>query len=245
MSKVHDAHFFRLTRSYDECNEVFIRLGAHPDVLRAIVFEHPKGARVTRTHIHAFVQYRISRDTIKNVIKKVVGVVNKQDWSFKDCNIEEVSNMITYMSKGEYEPKFVKGFEQQFIDKCKSEWTPPVDLSQKYNDIKKYDEKRINNKYTRMDIVEMIAKDLVEAKADGLKWGDIDDDDRRDFLSRVDDEELFDYTLKVLFACKIIPGAYKYMDYAVAVRMFYNSPRNPNYVYQNMLHKFKSGLYKL
>jgi len=249
MSKIQDAHYFRLTRPYTECSEIFESISNDPATGRIIVFEHTAPAYGARTHIHAYVERKCSRDTIRNKIKAVVGVVNRTDWTFTDMKDDNIEKIMTYMTKGELFPKYVKGFTEEDVLRSQQLWVvpeKPVTFRQTADDIKNVTEKKFDSRYTRKDVVKMIADDLIEDKRVQLGWlQEITEEDKRELIGMYSNKEIMDYTLKVLWACDIIPGAYKYLDYAIGVRMFYNSERRENSIYSNMIGKMDSGLYKL
>lgn len=93
---------------------------------RLIVYAHNDGCE--RPHIHFLIENTtISTDTIKNWIKKDLKttVFPKSDWSFKQTfgeNSPVDYGYITYMSKGKYEPIFVKGFTESEIKEYKDAW---------------------------------------------------------------------------------------------------------------------------
>lgn len=263
MTKVYDSHFFRLTRSYEESAPIFCAMAENPRVTRIIVYEHPADTDVARTHIHAYVQCTCSRDTIKNQIKKVVGSVAVSDWAFANKKYEkfndlitvenpvsDLSRMITYMSKGKYQPMMTKGIDDDEVKIATERWVDykakATTFHQTIDDVKNVTEKKFDSRYTRMDVVEMIAKDLIEAKADFFNWThELTDSDKRHLISLYTDKQILDTTLKTLWAVKIIPGAYKYLDYAIAIRMFYNDDKRPSAIYQNHLDKMSSGMHRI
>lgn len=92
---------------------------------RAVVYQHDADEEVARTHIHALAETSVSTDTLKNRLEKVIGYrLPKTDWAFtqkiKHNPVED--RFITYMSKGKYEPKYLKGFTQEDCDNYKSLW---------------------------------------------------------------------------------------------------------------------------
>ncbi len=259
MSKIANAHFFRITRPYSECNKIFETMASQASYGRIIVFEHTAPEFGARTHIHAYVERTCSRDSIRNAIKAVVGKLERSDWTFTDVKnddmividnpIDGVIKMITYMTKGCLFPKFMKGFDESDVLQAQQMWvvpTKPINHRQTMDDIKNVTEKRVDNRFTRKDIVKLIADDLIEDKRVQLGWlKELTEEDKRELIGMYTNKEVMDYTLKVLWACDIIPGAYKYLDYAIGVRMFYNSERRENTIYSNMIGKMDAGLYKL
>jgi len=117
----------RVSRTYDELqkappkDESFIKkLSDACDVF--VVYEHQADDSVNRTHIHAYVENpKVSTDTMKNWVKKTLGVVSfpKADWSFVGATDR---GFITYLSKGNLDPLFVKGISDDEIRTLKSTW---------------------------------------------------------------------------------------------------------------------------
>lgn len=107
----------RVSRSFQE---FFPAVQSIADVVeKSLIYEHVDASRV---HIHMLlVGCTVSTDTLKNYIKKELGVVNSRDWSFKTAK-EEYGNYVKYMSKGVYIPKFNKGFEESYVEEWKNKW---------------------------------------------------------------------------------------------------------------------------
>ena len=112
------SYALRITKTGKELEAFWERLAG--SCLRLIAYEHGDGAR---PHCHAIVEgATVSTDTMKNWIKRALSmtVFPRSDWEFKsfDGNLKA----ITYMTKGKYEPVFVKGFESDQINTLKGNW---------------------------------------------------------------------------------------------------------------------------
>lgn len=84
-----------------------------------VVYEHTEASR---PHIHMLlVGCSVSTDTLKNYIKKELGVISSRDWSFKTAK-SDYDNYIKYMSKGYIEPCYNKGFEETYLTDCRLKW---------------------------------------------------------------------------------------------------------------------------
>lgn len=163
----------RLTFGYNELEAFYKKT---TDVCsKVIVYEH---IDTKRLHCHALLQdCTVSTDTLKNWIKKALGVtkVIPDNWSFKtaDLNIK----YITYMSKGKFDAKLVKGFSPEEIQEYKAAWVPPTNdgtLKQfiKIQEKPEVARKRqadlvdemvgmLNDNSSTMDIIEVIRKVVI------------------------------------------------------------------------------------
>lgn len=106
----------RLTFPYDRLIKTFSKIQEVTN--RLAVYQHDDASRV---HVHALlVGCTVSTDTLKNwIMKEVNGKVERSNWGFKQAPNE---SFITYMTKGKYEPKLVKGYTPEEIDEFKSKW---------------------------------------------------------------------------------------------------------------------------
>lgn len=111
----------RVTKTAESLQMLWKRFTGH--CTRIIAYEHPAEGKTKRVHVHFYVEgLDVSTDTVKNWIKKTLTVIDfpKQDWSFKsaDGNLK----IITYMSKGRYEPIHNNGFDDELVYQYKSRW---------------------------------------------------------------------------------------------------------------------------
>jgi len=99
---------------------------------RVVVYEHPEDNNV-HCHLLLYGVYDTT-DNLKKIMWKL-GVdahgggqlsfkVNYKDKSKTVIPItdETVAKYITYMSKGQYEPKYFNYYSQEYLDECKSKW---------------------------------------------------------------------------------------------------------------------------
>lgn len=115
---------FRVSRSFDELPSFITKLSESSTHL--IVYEHD----ATRVHIHGLVKdLKVSTDTLKNWIKHDCDTTKfpKSDWSFitKDKQGNPVNDsFITYMSKGDLQPRYCKGFDSDVVEQYRLQWKP-------------------------------------------------------------------------------------------------------------------------
>lgn len=142
----------RVSRPYDDLKEFIEKLADACEVL--VVYEHQADDSINRTHIHAYVEDpKVSTDTMKNWVKKVLKVTSfpKSDWSFTEARDR---GFITYLSKGQLDPLFVKGIEVEACRLLKADW---VEQPQKKGKIQ-YILKAENPQERKMRQAEMIAE---------------------------------------------------------------------------------------
>jgi len=140
----------------------------------------------------------VKTTTLKARINKVIGKVEKTDWSFiTSHNGNPVDDkVITYFSKGVLEPSYLKGFTQEEIDGYKSEWVAmtanPRGSSPK------------TNKITYNDIVKEIIADMTEQDNERRELGRI-----KNFITYRDVPRM---VLAKLRKYEIVCGRYKARD---------------------------------
>ena len=145
----------RITRTYDELRDVIAKIGTKCQ--KIVAYEHT-GSRV---HCHLLlVECKVSTDTLKNYVKEKLGVVDKSDWSFKKCT-EFYDKYITYMSKGTLQWKYQEGFEEEFLEKKKSEWVVK-------NEVHVLPSNKKNNKKDYWEIIMEVRSQLTFHNTSGI-----------------------------------------------------------------------------
>lgn len=191
----------RLTFEYDSIKDVIERIASSVESI--VVYQHDKDDTVSRTHIHMLVVgCKHSTDTLKNWIKKHIGAVEKTDWSFKAAKKEESERLryIAYMSKGRLDPLLVRGFTEEFIEKCKSSWVDPKEVRVNLKNgklVKEIDEAaNVSKRQLVEEMVAVIGSDYPSTRAIliGIR--------------------------KVLIQHRCVVGMYKVMDYYDAYMMY-------------------------
>lgn len=129
--------YFELNgHSIDDSKELCKRLSTQTE--KAIFYLHPTKDKSGQElpHVHGFVfDWAKSDDTFRNEIKKTLGVKGSQlgvsntyERGTK-MSEEHIDKYVTYMTKGKYDPLFVKGIDNEYIDKCKRSWIAPTSIS--------------------------------------------------------------------------------------------------------------------
>lgn len=127
----------RITREYSQLKSYISRIALVCE--KMVVYEHNEN--VSRVHIHAHIWCcSQTDDTLKNWLSQTLGVkVNKSDISFKQQYKPKGSTQsmpiddgnISYMSKGKYNPVYVKGYTNEEIEELKAKGFDKKDDSYK------------------------------------------------------------------------------------------------------------------
>lgn len=189
----------RLTFPYSEVQGAIEQFAKASEGI--VVYEHEADKEVSRTHIHLLLEKcSVGTDTLKNYVRKCKEVkIEKTDWSFKTAS-EDLGNYIKYMSKGVLESVYVKGYDMEYINECKSKW----------EDVSETRVKLANGKLVREvdDSANISKRQLVEEMVAHI--GDSERDTRL-ILAGI---------RKVLIQHRIVVGMYKVMDYYDSYMMY-------------------------
>lgn len=151
---------FRITSPYDSLSQFVTKLKDNSDKL--VIYEHD----ATRVHIHGLVtDCKVSTDTLNNWIKNALNCKQfpKSDWSFitKDKQGNDVcDNFITYMSKGDLQPRFVNGYELDELEQYRMQWKP-ITSKTKVQYVLKY-ERPMEAKKRQIDMIDEICRRVDE-----------------------------------------------------------------------------------
>jgi len=100
---------------------------------KSIWYFHPNGV-TAGPHIHALIwDHEQTAETLRNKIKKRFNLVNKTHYGISNkyergtlMTEETVPTYISYMSKGQYDPIFMKDYDNEYANERKREWKPPT-----------------------------------------------------------------------------------------------------------------------
>lgn len=154
---------------------------------KCIWYYHPNGKAGKGPHVHGLVfNWRKSDDTLRNYLKKEFNLDGtKQEFAVsstykKGTKMTEltVPGYISYMTKGKYNPIVMKDYEQDYIDKLKSEWVDPT--------------VRVNEVITLTKEKSKITEFDLQLEAEDLLWGPNDHD------KLISKEDIYDTVIKVL-----------------------------------------------
>lgn len=112
----------RLTHSYESCRVVVGLWAMRCE--KVLVYEHI-GSRTGKTHVHlALLGTNVDKKQLRNIAASTKLPVTGNEWcSFKTW--DKNSEYITYMSKGQIDPKYNKGYEPAELEAFKSRWVEP------------------------------------------------------------------------------------------------------------------------
>lgn len=113
----------RITRPYDDFARVVARWALECD--KMVVYQHT-GSRTAKVHIHLAIEgSRICREQLRNIANTILTQPCKGqgDWSFKVWDKEE--RYIVYMTKGQHDPMYNKGYDDVYLSGLKSKYKPP------------------------------------------------------------------------------------------------------------------------
>lgn len=127
--------FARITRPYSDLSGVVAKWALRCE--RLIVYEH-LGEETEKVHIHAAIYGAgCDKKTLKNDYKHLK-LTGNEEHSWKEWDGCDV--VITYMTKGELDPKYNKGYTVDQVNEFKTKWVPPKEHVKKTSWEKLYDE---------------------------------------------------------------------------------------------------------
>lgn len=203
--------FCRITCSYVTLTPVVQLLETKCDKL--VIYEH--NANTDNIHIHMYIENcTVSTDTIKNYCKRfgINGGLRGSGWSFKSAHD---TGCIVYMSKGNLEPSFIKGFTQEEIVSYRDSWVERTreTSNSKYQTKLQYivRESPSQAKKRKNDLVQEIIVELGDHKPVNLEY--------------YVDEKVVRVIIKILNDNNVVFGRYTIRDYydTVCARKFTDS----------------------
>lgn len=106
-------------------------------VQKSIWYYHPNGKHGKGPHIHGLIyDWPKTDETCRNLIKKKLNLSTQGTFAVSNryergtkMNDMFVKKYITYMSKGKFDPIFQKGYDNEYVNECKSEWVDNVSVN--------------------------------------------------------------------------------------------------------------------
>lgn len=154
------SHAIRVTLPYADCSGIISQWADRS--YEAVVYQHNADEEISKTHIHIGLHNcEVKAEQLKRMWKNCPGKGN-EFWSWKDW--DDSTKYLTYMSKGELQPVFVKKISMELLERSRQEWVEPVkadkpgDASEKIikKVIDKIKESFVYDKLSDEDIVDRI-----------------------------------------------------------------------------------------
>lgn len=164
---------------------------------KVIVYQHNADGTVKRTHIHGLVEgCSRKEDTVRNRFFK-----GKYEYSMKT---KADDTFIAYMSKGQYEPVYVKGYDPELIAQRKKEGYSPTVTEVKAIDGKLVRTVDDSKKKTKRELIEIM---------------------RSKYEEHMTDTNMLKMIRKVLIDNNEVIGMYKVLDFYDALLMYSDKGR--------------------
>lgn len=129
-------YFIRITYPYQDIASLVSKWALQCEKL--IVYQHT-GEKTEKIHCHmVMIGSRIQKKQLRNLGNQFVNLKGNENCSFKEA-IDD--GAITYMSKGNLEPSYNKGFAEERIEELRKKWVKPKDhvrenpMVQLYNEL--------------------------------------------------------------------------------------------------------------
>lgn len=133
-------YFVRITHSYQQCISILSRWSLECD--KMVVYEHI-GSATEKVHIHIAIEgSRVQSKALKVQAEKVsqVPLKGNENCSMKQWDKSEAP--LVYMTKGNLDPKYLKGWTEAEAAEWKSKWVEPTNKQVKQSEVQKiYEEK--------------------------------------------------------------------------------------------------------
>jgi len=122
------AYMVRITHSYQDASGVVALWASRSEKL--VVYEHV-GSLTEKVHIHLVMICDTHKKQLRNIgMATGLDLKGNKNCSFKEYDGSETPYV--YMTKGEHDPKFIKGYEEDLPDKWKRKWQPKINHSTDY-----------------------------------------------------------------------------------------------------------------
>lgn len=142
---------------------------------KSIWYLHPSGKHGKGPHVHGLIyDYPTTDETLRNTIKKKFNLTDKKQYGLsnkyqkgKIMTDELVEPYIVYMSKGIHDPLCFNGYEQDYINLCKTKWIEPQTIHVGDLTIIAHGTVKKNEKKTQFQLSEDVATECMHLiKAD-------------------------------------------------------------------------------
>lgn len=114
-------YFVRITHGYEALRSLCSVWAMECE--KMVVYEHV-GSQTEKVHCHMVILgSRIQKKQLRNLGSQYVVLKGNEYCSFKECVSWETP--VTYMTKGQLDPKYYKGFTEQELNDAKERWVEP------------------------------------------------------------------------------------------------------------------------
>lgn len=125
-------YFVRITHSYDKIASLVSLWACRSEKL--VVYEHI-GTETEKVHCHILILgSNTQKKQLRNIGATCVPLKGNELCSFKECVSWETP--VVYMSKGNLDPKYLKGFERSDADEWKAKWVAPSEYEKVSSDVR-------------------------------------------------------------------------------------------------------------
>lgn len=165
----HD-YFCRVTLPYEKIASMVSLWACRSEKL--VCYEHV-GAKTEKVHCHILIKGSvIEKKQLRNIAGNSLGINNvkgNENMSFKSCD-DNWKVALTYMTKGNLNPKYIKGYEMSDADEWKSKWVEPARYEKRntaellYNSFEEcnhesmFEDMPQDPEYTKFDRVRYVAR---------------------------------------------------------------------------------------
>lgn len=113
----------RITHSYDVASPIIRAWALKAN--RMAVYEH-EGAQTEKVHVHMVIEgTSVDKKQLRNIAEKTgIPVKGNEYMSFKEYNGDKT--YMTYMTKGQHEPKYLQNYTAEEAEQWKVAYVPPV-----------------------------------------------------------------------------------------------------------------------
>lgn len=209
-----ESYSIRITRPYVEIMDWIAGIGSLSNIV--VCYEHEADEEVSRTHCHILVYGdNMEKDTMKKRFIKLYGKPEKTDWYFKTTydkggvKTPVDLHLITYMSKGKLDAKYIHRIEPIRVLEYKQQWVTPgpklVVEGSKFV-VKDGDKEP---KLTKWEMLERM---------------------QGDYTPEMTTKEVIEIIRKVLKKNHQVIGMYKIMDYYDSIMLYSNKETMTNMI---------------
>lgn len=116
-------HAVRVTLPYESVKHIVSQWADRST--SAIVYQHTADEEISKTHVHiGLYGCEVKAEALKRMWTDAPGKGN-EFWSWKEAT-PEPDKYITYMSKGNLAPVFVKNISEDLVERSRQNWVEPV-----------------------------------------------------------------------------------------------------------------------